>query len=40
MFTKKATLTHSIGKKKINETVLTEREFCSRLTKLRDNGSL
>lgn len=40
MFTKKATLTHSIGKKKISETVLTEREFCSRLTKLRDNGSL
>lgn len=40
MFTKKATLTHSIGKKKISETVLTEREFCSRLTKLRNNGSL
>ena len=36
--TNKAVLTHSIGKKKINETVLTEREFCSRLMKLRDNG--
>lgn len=32
-----ATLTHSIGKRKITETVLTEREFCSRLTKLRNN---
>jgi len=30
------TLTHSIGKNKINETVLTEREFCSRLIKLRN----
>lgn len=30
-----ATLTHSIGKRKINETVLTEQEFCSRLTELR-----
>jgi len=30
-----ATLTHSIGKTKINETVLTRQEFCSRLTKLR-----
>ena len=30
-----ATLTHSIGKQKITETVLTTREFCSRLTKLR-----
>jgi len=29
-------LTHSMGRSKINETVLTEREFCSRLTKLRD----
>lgn len=28
-------LTHSIGKNKINDTVLTEREFCSRLTKIR-----
>lgn len=32
-----ATLTHSIGKNKINETVLTRQEFCSRLTKIRHN---
>ena len=32
-----ATLTHSIGKNKINETVLTRQEFCSRLTKIRYN---
>jgi predicted NAD-dependent protein-ADP-ribosyltransferase YbiA (DUF1768 family) len=31
-----AVLRHSIGKSKITETVLTEREMCSRLTKLRD----
>lgn len=31
-----AVLTHSIGKRKINETVLTEREFCSRLTWIRE----
>ncbi|WQJ53427.1 MAG: hypothetical protein [Wendovervirus sonii] len=31
-----ATLTHSIGKKNINETVLTTQEFCSRLIKLRN----
>lgn len=30
-----ATLTHSMGRKKINETVLTTQEFVSRLTKLR-----
>lgn len=30
-----ATLTHSIGKNKISETVLTSQEFCSRLTRLR-----
>ena len=35
-----ATLTHSIGKRKITETVLTVQEFCSRLTKLRDNGGV
>lgn len=35
-----ATLTHSIGKKKQNETVLTQQEFCSRLTKLRDNKGI
>ena len=35
-----ATLTHSIGKSKESETVLTRNEFCSRLTKLRDSGTL
>lgn len=35
-----ASLTHSIGKKKKTETVLTTQEFCSRLTQLRDNGHL
>ena len=34
--TKDAVLTHSIGKNKITETVLTQREFCSRLTKIRE----
>ena len=33
--TQNATLTHSIGKTKTNETVLTRSEFCSRLIKLR-----
>lgn len=32
-----ATLRHSLGKNKINETVLTEQEFCSRLTKIRNS---
>ncbi|HPI81789.1 MAG TPA: hypothetical protein PK122_00950 [Candidatus Paceibacterota bacterium] len=36
----KSVLTHSIGKSKISETVLTTKEFCSRLTKLRDTGTL
>lgn len=36
----KSVLTHSIGKTKKSETVLTIREFCSRLTKLRDNKKL
>lgn len=31
-----STLTHSIGKSKKSETVLTEQEFCSRLIKLRN----
>lgn len=31
-----ATLTHSIGKTKQSETVLTRQEFCSRLTRLRE----
>ncbi len=33
--TQNATLTHSIGKKKISETVLTRQEFTSRLTRIR-----
>ena len=33
--TKDAVLTHSIGKTKTNETVLTRNEFCSRLAKIR-----
>lgn len=32
-----ATLTHSIGKNNISETVLTKQEFCSRLTYIRKN---
>lgn len=35
--TGKATLTHSIGKSKETETVLTKQEFCSRLTNIRNN---
>ena len=31
-----AVLKHSLGKKSERETVLTRREFCSRLTKLRE----
>ena len=31
-------ITHSIGKRKPQDTVLTEKEFCSRLMKLRDDG--
>jgi hypothetical protein len=31
-----ATLTHTIGKTKQSETVLTKNEFCSRLTKIRN----
>lgn len=30
-----AVLTHSIGRRKINETVLTTNEFCSRLMEIR-----
>lgn len=30
-----ATLTHSIGRKRKNETVLTVSEFCGRLTEIR-----
>ena len=35
--TRGATLTHSIGKNKTSETVLTTKEFISRLTKIRNN---
>ena len=35
-----AVLHHSIGKSKIKETILTKSEFCSRLTKLRQYGTL
>lgn len=41
--TNKAVLTHSMGKNKINENVLTEREFCGHLHRLRsiyENGVL
>ncbi|NQT49376.1 hypothetical protein HQ571_01630 [Candidatus Kuenenbacteria bacterium] len=33
--TQSATLTHSIGCAQMSNTVLTEAEFCSRLTKIR-----
>lgn len=33
--TQNANLTHSIGKKKKKDTILTEQEFCSRLMKIR-----
>jgi predicted NAD-dependent protein-ADP-ribosyltransferase YbiA (DUF1768 family) len=33
--TNDANLTHSIGRSKMNETVLTKQEFCSRLMKIR-----
>lgn len=33
--TNQATLTHSMGRNKENETVLTTREFCGRLTRIR-----
>ena len=35
MATGSANLTHSIGRNKKNETVLTEQEFCSRLMGMR-----
>lgn len=34
--TRDSNLTHSIGKSKKNDTILTRSEFCSRLMKLRD----
>ncbi|MCK9446591.1 hypothetical protein M0Q50_06995 [bacterium] len=33
-------LTHNIGKSSIKDTVLTKQEFCSRLMKLRNYGTL
>lgn len=38
--THKAVLRHSMGKSSTAETVLTEREMCSRLTRLRDGQRL
>jgi hypothetical protein len=32
----KSVFTHSIGKRKQADTVLTRQEFCSRLTRIRD----
>lgn len=40
MATNNAVLTHSLGKSKKSETILTAKEFCSRLTHLRDIGKL
>ena len=37
--TNNANLTHSIGKNKTSETILTSSEFCKRLMYLRDNGA-
>jgi predicted NAD-dependent protein-ADP-ribosyltransferase YbiA (DUF1768 family) len=34
--TRDASLTHSVGKKKESETILTEREFCGRLLEIRN----
>ena len=36
----KGQLTHSIGKTKTSETVLTVQEFCGRLMRLRDQQTL
>lgn len=33
--TQTSTIKHSIGRRKITDTVLTQQEFCSRLTNLR-----
>lgn len=35
-----ATLGHAIGRSDIKETILTEKEFCDRLTQLRENKKL
>ena len=37
---KGVTFTHSLGRHKKSDTVLTTQEFCSRLTKLRDIGKI
>lgn len=34
--TNKATLKHTLGRKNKKDTVLTQQEFCSRLTRLRE----
>jgi len=34
--TQNANLTHSLGRRKMSETVLTKQEFCSRLMNMRD----
>ena len=34
---RKAVFTHSIGKRDTNRTILTEREFCSRLRTLKED---
>jgi len=34
--TQNAVLTHSIGKKDKTKTILTTQEFCSRLTRIRE----
>ena len=36
----KTIFTHSIGKSNKKETVLTEKEFCSRLQHLKDYGEI
>ncbi len=36
MATRVATLTHSIGKRKQKDTILTIKEFCSRLMEIRE----
>ena len=36
--TRNASLTHSIGKSKQSDTILTKSEFCGRLEKLRRNA--
>ncbi|UYD57430.1 hypothetical protein OFDDKENP_00053 [Aeromonas phage B614] len=35
--TRNSSLTHTMGKSKKNETILTEQEFCSNLYRVREN---